>query len=99
MTSQSVTSTLEVFRRQRDSVTQLLAIIACYMISNIIYKAHARGLIESPWFSYLCYIHHISNFGVYVAANSEFRNEMKRLVKNRLMNIPRLRSYVQEEKA
>ena len=88
MTSQSVTSTLEVFRRQRDSVTQLLAIIACYMISNIIYKAHARGLIESPWVSYLCYIHHVSHLSIYLVVNIEFRNEIKRLAK-RVKNKPR----------
>ena len=80
VTSQSVTSTVAAFRRQSDSVAQLFAIVACYMISIIVYKAYARELIESPWFRYLCYVPHISHFDIYRAVNSEFRYEIQRLM-------------------
>ena len=93
MTSQPVTSTVAAFRRLSEWLTQLMATMTCYMTSNIIYIEHGRGFLEGPWFSYLYYIHHVSNFTIYLAINSEFRNEIKRLV-NSVINKHRPRSYV-----
>ena len=82
VSSEPATAAVDAFRSQRQSDVQMLASMACYTLSNIIYKAHAQWLTEIPWCSYLYYIHHVSLFGIYLSLNSEFRNDIKRVVKS-----------------
>ena len=81
MTSQTVTSAVTALtnRRHMVAVTQLILILAVYLVSFVPLVLVINGLVDGL-VMYFYHINHISNFFIYLIVNREFRKEAKRLV-------------------
>ena len=69
--------TSQTNKRHVVAVKQLILILLMYVISFVppLLILNASGI--SYWIVYLMYINHVANFFIYLALNTEFRNETK----------------------
>ena len=64
-------------KRHMVAVKQLILIMLVYVISFLPLIIIMNGSVTSSWIAYLMYINNVANFFIYLAVNTEFRNEMK----------------------
>ena len=60
------------------AVKQLILILIVYIVSFLPSFLISIGI--SVWTIYLLYINHVANFFIYLAVNTEFRNETKAMI-------------------
>ena len=76
--------TSQTNRRHLTAVLQVMLVTSFFVISFVPLYIFMFGIFRNKLFLSLYYINHVSNFFIYLAVNSEFRNEVK-LMLNALM--------------
>ena len=62
------------------AVKQLILIMLVYIVSFVPASLALNVSWISFWISYLLYINNVANFFIYLAVNTEFRNETKNMI-------------------
>ena len=81
MPTPSTSVTSQRFTRHKVAVTQLILIMAVYVISFAPLLLLINGVTASRLVAYIYYINHASTFFIYLAVNKEFRKQVKELMK------------------
>ena len=72
--------TSQTNKRHMVAVKQLILIMLVYVISYMPPVLALNVPWISFWITYLTYINNVANFFIYLAVNTEFRNETKAMI-------------------
>ena len=72
--------TSQTKKRHMVAVKQLILIMLVYVISFVPALVALNVKSLSLWYTYLLPVNHVANFFIYLAVNTEFRNEAKNMM-------------------